>query len=303
VQFGESPAPRDVALAAVSSVAASVRGFARAAAAHPDAPVAFAAGVVPNVRAVRLVLVVPVAVVIVVLVGRRVPDVVARVAAGQPDVPAPALLPSGVGALAPAAVRRCAARAAAVRRYGVAAVRRCAAREAVRRCGVAEVRRCAAQDVAVRRCGVAEVRRYEVAEVRRCAAVLVSREVLRDAEQVLRALAGLVFSLLVKARYTASKTATKSDATNPLIRTMSLLSAGFGKQREAGMKVSNPRGVTESKSRDHRKRGGQHTYPPPDFELSVADARQKWGSSFQSATLLPRKSLTICWAIISNKAD
>jgi hypothetical protein len=102
---------------------------------------------------------------------------------------------------------------------------------------------------------------------------------------------------------TASKTATKSDATNPLIRTMSLLSAGFGKQREAGMKVSNPRGVTESKSRDHRKRGGQHTYPPPDFELSVADARQKWGSSFQSATLLPRKSLTICWAIISNKAD
>jgi hypothetical protein len=191
------------------------------------------------------VLVVPVAVVIVVLVGRRVPDVVARVAAGQPDVPAPALLSSGVGALAPAAVRR----------YGVAEVRRCAAREAVRRGGVAEVRRCAAQDVAVRRGGVAEVRR--------CAAVLVSREVLRDAEQVLRALAGLVFSLLVKARYTASKTATKSDATNPLIRTMSLLSAGFGKQREAGMKVSNPRGVTESKSRDHRKRGGQPTYPPP----------------------------------------
>jgi hypothetical protein len=76
----------------------------------------------------------------------------------------------------------------------------------------------------------------------------------------------------------ASKTATKSDATNPLIRTMSLLSAGFGKQREAGMKVSNPRSVTESKSRDHRKRGGQHSYPPPDFELSVADARQKWGS-------------------------
>jgi hypothetical protein len=48
----------------------------------------------------------------------------------------------------------------------------------------------------------------------------------------------------------ASKTATKNDAMDPLIRTMSLLSAGYGKQREAGMKVSNPRGVTESKSRD-----------------------------------------------------
>jgi hypothetical protein len=57
---------------------------------------------------------------------------------------------------------------------------------------VVEVPRSAAPDAAVRR--------YGVAEVRRCAAVLVSREVLRDAEQVLRAVAGLVFSVPVKAR-------------------------------------------------------------------------------------------------------
>jgi hypothetical protein len=139
------------------------------------------------------VLVVSVAVVIVVLVGRRVPDVVARVAAGQPDVPAPALLPSGVGALAPAAVRRSAARDAAVQRYGAAEVRRSAGPDvAERRCGVAEVRRSAGRDAAVQR--------YGAAEVRRSAAVLVSREVLRDAEQVLRAVAGLVFSVPVKAR-------------------------------------------------------------------------------------------------------
>jgi hypothetical protein len=39
-----------------------------------------------------------------------------------------------------------------------------------------------------------------------------------------------------------------------------------------------PGRVTESKSRDHRKRGGQHSSPfgsPPDFELSVADAPRR----------------------------
>jgi hypothetical protein len=88
---------------------------------------------------------------------------------------------------------------------------------------------------------------------------------------------------------TASKTATKSDATNPLIRTISLLSAGFGKQREAGMKVSNPRGVTESKSRDHRKRGGQPTYPPP---ISNCQLRMRAKSGFfeYSAALLRAES-------------
>jgi hypothetical protein len=50
----------------------------------------------------------------------------------------------------------------------------------------------------------------------------------------------------------ASKTATKSDATDPFIRTMSLLSAGFGNQREAGMKVSNPRAGEAA-----RKQAGQ----------------------------------------------
>ena len=43
------------------------------------------------------------------------------------------------------------------------------------------------------------VPRRPMAVLRRCAAVLVSREVPRDAEQVLRAGAGLVFSVPVKA--------------------------------------------------------------------------------------------------------
>jgi hypothetical protein len=54
----------------------------------------------------------------------------------------------------------------------------------------------------------------------------------------------------------ASKTATKSDATDPLVRTMSLLSAGLGNQRETGMKVSNPRAGKAA-----RKEAGQGYCP------------------------------------------
>ena len=129
--FDEIVVPRDIAPAVLSSVAASARAFARAAAAHPaasagpaassvaasvrasaraaavdpGASAAFPIGVVLNVRAARAGLVVPVAVAIVVHVDRHVPDVVARAAAAVPDVPAPALW-SWVDALNPAVIGR-----------------------------------------------------------------------------------------------------------------------------------------------------------------------------------------------------
>ena len=127
MRFDEIVVPRDIAPAALSSVAASARAFARAAAAHPaasagpaaasvaasvrasapaavvhpGASVAFPIGVVLNVQAARAGLVFPVAVAIVVHVDRPVPDVLTRAAAAVPDVPAPALW-SWVGALTPA---------------------------------------------------------------------------------------------------------------------------------------------------------------------------------------------------------
>ena len=51
------------------------------------------------------------------------------------------------------------------------------------------------------------------------------------------------------------------------------------------MKVSNPRG-----EQSQRAVTRQHSYPfapPPDFELLVADARQKWGF-FEYSDALPR---------------
>ena len=103
--FDEIVVPRDIAPAVLSSVAASARAFARAAAVHPGASAAFPIGVVLSVQAARAGLVVPVAVAIVVHVDRHVPDVVARAAAAVPDVPAPALW-SWVGALNPAVIGR-----------------------------------------------------------------------------------------------------------------------------------------------------------------------------------------------------
>ena len=93
--------PAASAARAAASVAASVRASARAAVVHPGASAAFPIGVVLNVQAARAGLVVPVAVAIVVHVDRHVLDVVARAAAAEPDVPAPALR-SWVGALTPA---------------------------------------------------------------------------------------------------------------------------------------------------------------------------------------------------------
>ena len=97
--------PASSAAPAASSVAASVRASARAAAVHPGASAAFPIGVVLNVQAVRAGLVVPVALAIVVHVDRYVLDVVARAAAAVPDVPAPALW-SWVDASNPAVIGR-----------------------------------------------------------------------------------------------------------------------------------------------------------------------------------------------------
>jgi hypothetical protein len=94
-------------------------------------------------------------------------------------------------------VRQCAARDVAAQRCGVAAVRQCAARDvAAQRCGVAAERQCAARDVAAQRCAAAP-----------------AWGVLRDAEQVLRAAAGLVFSVPVKTRSSSARAKQQSEVT------------------------------------------------------------------------------------------
>jgi hypothetical protein len=108
-------------------------------------------------------------------------------------------------------------------RYAVAAVRDAAAqRSAVRdvgapRCEVAAERdaaaqRSAARDVGAPRCGVAAERRCAARDVgaqRRAAAL--AWGVLRDAEQVLRAAAGLVSSVPVKTRLSSARAKQQSE--------------------------------------------------------------------------------------------
>ena len=106
-----------------------------------------------------------------------------------------------------------AARDVAAQQYAVAAVRDVAAQQyAVAAVRDVAAQRCAARDVGAPRCGVAAERRCAVRDVaaqRRAAAL--AWEGLRDAEQVLRAAAGLVSSVPVKTRLSSARAKQQSE--------------------------------------------------------------------------------------------